>query len=242
MALRFPPKRLFQFSIRTMLFAILCVSGYLGAHRIGERAGAARRYDESFFIKIYSVADLVIEHSEPNDREQQCLEIIAYLRSNVALESWGASNAAGQIYEIQPFSANGSLIVSQRGAVHRQLDAALHAYRQRQTRHHTDKATSEVERLAADQLSEPVVLTSYSLAKPLEAAAGELRFDSTVRALTDRWGNPGFKGECTDAGFPLWSVAQSTAIWPKAGGDAYIAVQDWPDVGRALVVGWRSTE
>ena len=242
MAVRFNPKRLFRFSIGMMLFAMLCVSGYFGSHRSGQTAGVKDRYDQSHFIKTHNVADLVSLQPTADDREKSYGRIIDYLQSTVAPESWSATEPDGEFCEIQPFPTAGSLVISQYGAVHDQIEVALRAFRDHQMKSQDDAAAAEIERLAADEQTEPVVLSKFSSGEPLAMSAVEQRYDGTVRNLTERWGDPRFNGECTDAGFPNWSVAQSIATWPKNGGDAYLAVQDWPDMGRVLLTGWRPRE
>lgn len=242
MAVRFNPKRLFRFNIGTMLFATLCVSVYLSSHRAGERNGAKDRYDESFVTKVYNFSDVAISRPDPSRRDELYGEIIDHLRTTVATESWTLTGDYGEMCDIQPFPAMASLIITQRGAMHDQIDAALGEYRDRQTKAQTEKGMREIERLAADERIEPVVLTNYSADEPLAASAVELRFQNTVRNLAERWGDPRFSGKCTDAGFPDWSVAQSIATWPKNGGEAYLAVQDWPEVGRVLLTGWHPRE
>lgn len=239
MGIRFHPKRLFRFSIGMMLFAMLCVSGYLGAHHAGARTGAKDRYDESYFVRVHTLADLMIERPDPQEREALYDEVIQLLQTTVAPKSWGVADADGQICDIQQFSTNAGLVISQYGYAHDQIDAALQAYRDRQLKAQTDKAAAEIEQLAADEQTDPVVLTRYSKNEPLALAAIELRYENAVRNLTERWGTPRFSGACTDAGFPLWSVAQSIAAWPKNGGEAYLAVQDLPESGRVLLAGWR---
>jgi hypothetical protein len=239
MAAGFHPKRLFRFSIGMMLFAMLCISGYLGAHRAGQKAGANALYDVSFHTKVHNLSDLVIDQPNQGARDKLFEEIRKSLQTTVAPESWASTGANGEMCDIQPFPAAASLIISQRGAVQVQIDAALQAYRDRQLKAHTDKVVAEIERLAADEQTGPVVLSQFPQNEPLALAAVELRYENAVRNLTERWGASHFSGACTDAGFPLWSVAQSIATWPKNGGEAYLAVQDFPEAGRVLLVGWR---
>jgi hypothetical protein len=221
-----------------MLFAMLCVSGYLGAHRAGERAGAKVRYDESFFSKVYDLADVVIEQPDPEQRVSLYYEIIQLVQASVAPKSWGAADADVQICDIKTFPPSG-LLASQYGAAHDQIAATLQSFRDRRMKAQTDKAAAEIERLAADEQTEPVVLSRFPQDEPLAWAALDLRYENAVRAITERWGSPRFNGPCIDAGFPLWSVAQSVATWPKNGGESYLAVQELPKVGRVLLTGWR---
>jgi len=239
MAAGFRLKRLFRFSIGMMLFAMLCVSGYLGAHRTGERIGAKVRYDESFFTKVYNLADMAVDQLAAEQRNALLDGTKQFLQTTVATKSWGVADADGQICEIHPFPTHASLAISQYGYAHDQIDAALQAYRDRHLKSQTEKATAEIERLAADEQIEPVVLSRFPQNEPLAWAAVDLRYENAVRNLTERWGSPRFSGECIDAGFPAWSVAQSIATWPKNGGEAYLAVQELPEVGRVLLTGWR---
>jgi hypothetical protein len=239
MAVSLHPKRLFRFSIGMMLFAMLCVSGFLGAHRAGEKAGAKALYDVSFRTKVHNFSDLAIDQANQGERDKLLGEISELLHGTVAPESWTATGPNGELCDIQPFPAMAGLIISQVGAVHDQIDAALQAYRDQHLKSQTEKAAAEIERLAADEQTEPVVLSRFPQNEPLAWAAVDLRYENAVRNLTERWGKPRFSGACIDAGFPPWSVAQSITIWPKNGGEAYLAVQDLPDVGRVLLTGWR---
>ncbi len=55
MALWIHPKRLFRFSIGTLLFAMLCVSGYFGGFRSGYSAGARQQFRDTISVVTYDI-------------------------------------------------------------------------------------------------------------------------------------------------------------------------------------------
>lgn len=46
--------------------------------------------------------------------------------------------------------------------------------------------------------------------------------------------------QCTEAGFPTWSVDQQITTWPHGGGLAYLALRTRPDGHLQLAAGSRN--
>jgi hypothetical protein len=230
---------LLQFNLATLMFVTLCVCGYLGSYRYGERAGAKQQYDESFFFKVYSLADLLIDTSSHDQRDKKLAEIAEKLTLTVAPTSWAAP--AAQHGEIQVFLPNGSLVIGQYGAIHDQIVAAIDNLRRDGNRAHVEAALNDMGSLDAST-PEPIVLASFTLQDSLHSEAIKQRYESVIQGVEKQWGSPRFAGECTELGFPAWSVAQKIAVWSCNGGEAYVAVQDRPELGRVVLAGWREAD
>jgi hypothetical protein len=228
-------RRATRFSLGGLLFVTLCLCGYLGSHRAGERAGAQQRYDESYFVKTYSVADLVVEATTAETRSRIFAETTEWLKARVTPDRWGGDG--DQTCEIQPFDTNGSLIVAQFGFGQDAVAAALAEYRKERTARQAAAAVAKMEALDPRVAGAPIVVLNYPYKNPLAYGATELSYANLVTALTEKWGAPEYSGSCTETGFPAWSVAQSLAVWSRDGGETYLAVQDQPDIGRAIVAG-----
>lgn len=234
-------KRWFRFSLGTLLFAALCVAGYFSGYRNGFGTGKADRKAGTIYVVAYPVADLTpIEPGEtPGTRLKATDALIDLIVSTVEHDSWMA-NGTGE-GEIQPFPANSSLVVSQTGRVHKQVAALLEQLRKLQTEVEVEQTIPLVQSLAANQRTDPVTIRKAA-AGGKGAAAIDLLFDSAVDNVADRWGDPDFRGAATDRGFPVWSVAQRVAVWPKGDGLAYIAVQEDAEDGHVLLAGWHADE
>lgn len=230
---------LLRFNLAALMFVTLCVCGYLGSYRYGERAGAKQHYDESYFIKVYSLADLLFETPNEDQRDKHAAAIVEKLKSTVAPASWTAPDM--QHGEIQVFPRNGSLIIGQHGAVHDQIATAIEGLRSEGNRKQAEAAVKDIKSLGAEK-HEPIVLASFSSQDSLHLEAIKQRYESVVQGVEQQWGSPRFAGECTDIGFPAWSVAQKIAVWSSNGGEVYVAVQDQPELGRVVLTGWREVD
>jgi hypothetical protein len=231
---------LLRFNLAALMFVTLCVCGYLGSYRYGERAGAKQYYDESFFTKMYPLADLLIDTRSDAKRTEQAAAIIKQLQATVSPASWTAPDM--QHGEIQWYPQTGALIVSQHGAVHDQLAPALENLRKDASRKLVEAAFKDIEPLGANTRHKPIVLVSFSSPDNLKHQAIEQRFESIVQGVEQHWGRPRFGGECTEVGFPAWAVAQKIAVWSSNDGEAYIALQEQPELGRVVLAGWREAD
>jgi hypothetical protein len=122
------PKRLFRFSLGTLLFAMLCACGYFGNYRAGQLVGTQDRYDQTHFMKAYDVSDVMVDLSTTAQRQQRYREITEFLKRTVAPDSW---KSEGHVTcEIYLFPSVESVAIMQRGAVHDQIEAAMRKFRE----------------------------------------------------------------------------------------------------------------
>lgn len=236
-------RRLFRFSLGGLLFVTLATCVYLGSHRVGERAGAQRQYDESFFIKTYNIDDLLIEAESLAQRDEILSSTVARIRSTVSPQSWmrPGEPPAERRGELAEMPSGGTLAISQSGLAHDQILQVLNQIRRERLQASTEQALVEIEKLEQRSTTQPAVLVSYTPRNFAEIRGAILnRFADLTERLTSRWGTPAFAGQCTDEGFPAWSAAQSLVAWPRRGGDLYLAVQYSPGVGEAVVAGWHA--
>ena len=64
-------------------------------------------------------------------------------------------------------------------------------------------------------------------------------FEKTVDGVSEQWGEPAFRGECTDRAFPEWSLDQQVAVWNRDSGVAFVGLRYLKDGQLHLVAGWR---
>lgn len=230
-------RRLLRYDLASLMFVMLCACGYLGSYRYGERAGAKKAYDESFFYKQHSLVDLLVEIPAKDEREKRTAEFAEHIKASLAPASWNASGPQqGEMVVLPQF---GSLLVGQHGAVHDQIAVAIDRLRSDANRQHVDEAVKELESLCAQKCG-PTILASFTSQDTLRFEALQQRYECVVQGLEKAWGGPRFAGECTEVGFPVWSAAYKIAVWPANGGEAYIALQDRPNLGRVVLAGWRA--
>ncbi|BBO30571.1 hypothetical protein [Lacipirellula parvula] len=238
---RWHPQRLLRFSMGTLLFAMLAACIGFGSYAAGRSAGERQRYDETFLVKTYPVADLASQEPDQAARQRLLDELSSHLQTTVAPESWDEDYANGRNGEVHVL-ANASLAIHQSGAAHDQIEVALNKFRDDHMSEQLAHAISLIESQAVSENAEPVVLLSFGSDPTLASAAVATCFDSFVPRLTNVWGTPRFVGSCDKRGFPSWSLGQSIAQWSQTNGDVYIAVQDAPGEGRVLLGGWRRRE
>jgi hypothetical protein len=81
-----PKNRRWQFTIRTLLFVMFCVSGLLGGFQVGYHYGSERRRDESFYTVVYSIEGLpAIDQQTQQPDLGQFVELICH---TIAPETW----------------------------------------------------------------------------------------------------------------------------------------------------------
>jgi len=237
-------RRIFRFSLSGLLFVTLCVCGYFGSYRVGERSGAQDLYDESFFVKTYNIDDLLIEAETEAERDKLYSEAIAWIHSTVDPESWTVSGEQScYIFKFpHELPTSFGLVVAQYGAAHDKVELAIKELRRRRLAEPTHRALGAVELLADHPAAQPVVLVSYPRSYPRTEGAVANRFADLTDELTQTWGAPSFVGKCTDRDFPSWSPAQSIAVWSQGDGQVYLAVQDRLMSGQAVVAGWHGDD
>ena len=104
-----------QFGIGSLLFAMLWVAGYFHGLKRGDQA----RANAVFSVRVYSVADLMVE----NQRSAEQLDAIATLvRDTIAPYSW--ANHGGQA-SLEIIPANRSIVVRQVGSKHQEIEKLI---------------------------------------------------------------------------------------------------------------------
>jgi hypothetical protein len=128
-AYRFHPKRLFHFSLGSLLFVMLCVCAYFGGYRSGQVAADRDRYRELPSVRVYDLSDMLADLPTTAHRQRLYRQVITHLKASVPADAWGSSGTTR--CGIHPFPAMHSLAVLQRGPLHDQIEAALHEFRQK---------------------------------------------------------------------------------------------------------------
>lgn len=134
MASQLGSKRLIRFSIATLLFAMLCLGGYLSGYRVGFDAGEQEGVNQliasvnrpPYFIKTYAVGDLIVSPAGVATFDG----LVDAILLHVAPHDW-VENGTG-VGEITPFPPNLSLVISQNEANHQAIAALLAQFRQSQ--------------------------------------------------------------------------------------------------------------
>jgi hypothetical protein len=110
-----------QFTIRTLLFVMLCLGGILAGFQTGYYWGAERRRAEAQFAKVYPVADAIYVDSESQQPDFDTL--IAALKSTVDPASWSevGGPASVQVMAQQP----PLIVIAQTGQNHQAINALL---------------------------------------------------------------------------------------------------------------------
>jgi hypothetical protein len=128
MVRRFHPRRLFHFSLGTLLWVMLCVCGYFGGFRAGQVAADRDRYAQLPTARVYDLADLTAGLPTTAHRQRLYRELTGYLEAAVPPDAWRQSG--GVTCGIHPFPATHSLAVLIPGPAHEHIAAALQRFRQ----------------------------------------------------------------------------------------------------------------
>lgn len=104
----------------------------------------------------------------------------------------------------------------------------------------TDRVLEALDRAMANRSTAPVVQFSPPQTSTERDGSAAVCFENSVRIGSLQWGPPDLHAECTERGFPSWSLAHSIAVWDEGGGHVYLAVQSVPEVGEALIAGWHA--
>lgn len=127
----FRNKRFVRFSIATLLFLMLCLGGYLSGYRVGYDAGTPAAADETYLVKTYSVADLVVPRIASTALNTDFDNLIDLIVATVSPNDWMETGTGEG--EIQPFPTNKSLVVSQTQANQAAVAKLLERLRKLQT-------------------------------------------------------------------------------------------------------------
>jgi len=110
-----------QFTIRTLLFVMLCLGGILAGFQTGYFWGIEQRRSETYYSKVYSVADAV--YVDAISKEADFDSLLGALRSTVDPASWNSVGgpASVQVMAQQP----PMIIVLQSGRNHDAINTLL---------------------------------------------------------------------------------------------------------------------
>jgi hypothetical protein len=107
---RFP---VWQFTLRTLLFVMLCVGGMLTGFQCGYQSGAESRRQKLFTARVYPVADLTID---PESNQPDLDSLVDLIEQAIDPASWDTVGGPGSVSGFglsQP-----SLVITQSGKNH----------------------------------------------------------------------------------------------------------------------------
>ncbi|MEX0710936.1 MAG: hypothetical protein WD278_01215 [Pirellulales bacterium] len=111
--------RWLRFGLATLLFAVLCASGFMAGYRRGYDAGHEKRQQGTYLVKVYKVADLLDPDAGPTPDFAPLIQLI---KNTVHPADWADVGGPGQI---QAFSDNQSIVVLQNPATHEKIKELL---------------------------------------------------------------------------------------------------------------------
>src|SRR5262245_29220830 len=114
------PRSRWQFTLRTLLFVLLCIGGMLAGFQFGYYRGAWQRRNETMSTKVYQVGDLVQRESASGP---DFTSIIDLLTSVIDAQSWSDVGGPGDVAGTEDPP---TLVIAQTGANHDAI-AALFA-------------------------------------------------------------------------------------------------------------------
>ena len=123
-------KRVFRFSIATLLFLMLCLGGYLGGYRAGFNRGTQDVASATTFVRTYPVADLLTPKNPAAAATADFDDLIDVIVATVSPKDWTEKGTGDG--EIQPFPSNMSLVVAQNQANHQAIADLLEGLRKSQ--------------------------------------------------------------------------------------------------------------
>lgn len=229
-----------RFSLATFLFVSICIGGLIAGHQSGYRngynAGAAQRYNETQSSETYSTAAFVWPDLPAEERTQSVDQLKDLIRSTIATDIW--SDGSGN--EIRDFPTNHSLVITAPGSVHSELKNLFAQLERLANRGGGNELLPAMQSLAAQGKSQESPL-SITVPKNSQMAQVWLEkyYGLTIESINEHWGPPDFRGACTDATFPNWSIDQQIATWPRGNGLAYLALRYLDDGQLHVVIGWR---
>ena len=235
-------RRWLRFSLATLLFASLCIggllSGYRSGYREGYRSGQQSYYDENLVTEVYSTTKFLWPDLSDEERAEQLDALSHLIRSTIASEIWDNPVLGAEIRE---FSTNQSLVITAPGSVHREIRGLFQQLGDRHDHQSVKKLrlVSKLQSLASQGKSQTSTF-QFALPKSSQFANDwvEKHYEAGVDAVSGTWGNPAYKGECSDPRFPKWSLDQRIATWRRGDGLAYLALRNLDDGPWQLVAGW----
>src|SRR5262245_41287686 len=132
-------RRWLQFGIGTLLFATLCVAGFLAGYRRGFDLGQEAKGRTRVYAKAYYVKDIVDNSPTP---KLAATRLVSYIEASIVPGSWATNGGPGAL---SYYENNMTIVVSNIQEVHDQIADTLKQVRRMQQQ---GKA-SEVESILA---------------------------------------------------------------------------------------------
>lgn len=236
-------KRWLRFSLGTLLFVSLCIGGLLAGYQSGFRSGynsgEAIRHDETQVTETYSTMAFIWPDLSPDERAAQVAQLKELIQNTIATSIW--ADSAGN--QIRDFPKSQSLIVTAPGSVQREIKELFAQLEALNNRGAANDLLPIFQSLAAQGKSQVSAFPIHA-PKHSEMAHAWLAnyFGKTVEGISEKWGEPAFRGTCTHAAFPDWSVDQQLATWSRGSGVAFVGLRYLKDGQLHLVAGWRNGE
>jgi len=114
-----PRSRRWQFTLRTLLFALLCVGGMLAGFQFGYYRGVLQRRAETMSTRVYPVGDLVYRPQASGPDPTMLIDLVT---SSISVDSWDTVGGPGSISSTDDPLA---LVIAQTGANHDAIAALL---------------------------------------------------------------------------------------------------------------------
>lgn len=121
-----PRRRRIQFGLATLAFLVLCTCGFFAGYRAGYDRGGNDKRRGSVYAQTYSVADLVQPMKGGGSATTDFQPLMQLIQATVEPTSWQSTGT------IAPFETNFSLVITQTGGVHDQVETLLSQLRQLQ--------------------------------------------------------------------------------------------------------------
>lgn len=233
-------KRWLRFSLGSLLFITLYIGGLLGGYQSGYRSGynsgQASRYDNTQVTETYNTMNLIWPDLPADERATAARKLKDLIQSTVASEVW--TDGAGN--DVRDFSTNQSLVITAPGSAQREIRELFAQLESQADRGGANELLPALQALASQGKPQVSELPIYA-PKNSQAAHAWLKnyFGCTVDGVADKWGEPIFQGERTDAAFPDWSSDQQIATWLRGNGVVYLGLRYLKDGQLHLVAGWR---
>jgi hypothetical protein len=233
-------RRWVRFSLATFLFLALCIGGLIGGYQAGYHrgynGGQALRIDQTQRSETYSTVLVIGTDLNTEERTAAVTDLSNLITSTIQSGVWSPQSGN----QICDFPTNHTLVITAPGYVQREVRELFAQLENLITRDSIDDLLPALQGLASQGKTFDQIVPINQ--KP--GAAGnefvERYFNSTVRGLSKNWGDPAFQGKCQDTGFPLWSLDQQLATWPRGNGVAYVALRVTTGGQLQIVSGYRA--
>ena len=158
------PRFKIQFSLLSLAFLILCLSGFLAGYRGGYDSGAEDKRLRTVVVKTYDVKDLIEQGNAPENPSEKFDTLTKLIQTTVAPSSWQSDG------NISRFESNSSLVVTQTGEVHNQIADLLAQLRELRKLH-----DERIRRGECGNCGEPMPITSDAVCKKCRSPLTETK-------------------------------------------------------------------